>query len=114
VTAGDFLHTKNTYYSGVAGLMGGAIGGKAWHSALISATIATLDVACFPHERPAHITGGKWFLGNLLSSTAAGLVAYGIGHGARAIFKDKSKPENFAEREDERRLTCCDAPEKTR
>jgi len=108
----EFLRTKNTYYSGVAGLMGGLIGGKAWHSALISATIATIDVACFPQERPTHITGGKWFLGNLLSSTAAGLVAYGIGHAGHHLSADKNKPETFTQREGCRRLTC-GATEKT-
>jgi len=104
----DFLHTKNTYYSGVAGALGGLIGGRAWHSALISATIATVDVACFPHERPAHITGGKWFLGNLLSSTAAGLVAYTVGHVGHQLFSGKDKPEKFTGREDARRLTPCE------
>jgi hypothetical protein len=99
VTIKEFLRTKNTYYSGVAGAMGGLIGGKAWQSGLISATIATLDVACFPHERPPHISSSKWFLGNLLSSTATGLVAFGLGHGVRNFVKEENKPASFAERE---------------
>lgn len=107
----DFLHTKNTYYSGIAGAMGGLLGGRPWHSALISATIATVDVAAFPHERPAHIGAGKWFMGNLLSSTANGLLSWGIGHGVRSlVVKDKEEP-GFAKRETERRATA--APERT-
>ena len=87
----EFLHTKNTYYSGIAGALGGLMGGKAWHSALISGTIATIDVAAFPQERPAHIGSGKWFVGNLLSSTAAGVLAWAMGHGARSVLsEDKS------------------------
>jgi hypothetical protein len=114
MTLGEFLKTKNTYYSGVAGAMGGLIGGQAWHSALISATIATIDVACFPQERPAHIGAGKWFLGNLLSSTASGVIAWAIGHGTRSVFKGDDKRQNFVEHENQRRLTPSGDPEKTR
>jgi len=111
----DFLHTKNTYYSGVAGALGGLIGGKAWHSALISATIATVDVICYANERPSDRIGKwQWVLGNLLSSTASGVIAYTIGHGARNIFKgNEDKPTAFTERENARRLTPC-GREKTR
>lgn len=112
MTIQEFLHTKNTYYSGIAGAMGGLLGGKAWQSGLISATIATIDVACFPHERPQHIGGGSWFLGNLLSSTAVGLAAYGVGHATHNVFAD-NKQKKFAEREELRRLLN-DDPEKTR
>lgn len=109
----DFLKTKNAYYSGVAGLMGGAMGGEAWHTALISSAIAAIDLVGFPEEYPAHIGKGKWFAGNLLSSTASGLIAWGVGH-AISELRSKKQPGNFAERENERRAaTPCDC-EKTR
>jgi hypothetical protein len=114
MTAGDFLKTKNVYYSGIAGLISGAMGGQLPYTAVISSAIAIIDTACFPEERPAHISGGKWFLGNLLSSTASGIIAWAIGHSASNAIAGKDNPHSFVKSEDERRSKPCGACEKTR